>query len=60
MEHFVVQEIRAWLSYKDLGKKMAYWHTLENKYEVDVVIGEAEVGIEIKSTTNVSSSDTKG
>ena len=60
LEHFVVQEIRAWLSYKDTGKKMAYWHTLDNKYEVDVVIGEAEVGIEIKSTTSVSSSDTKG
>ena len=60
LEHFVVQEIRAWLSYKDTGKKMAYWHTLDNKYEVDVVIGEAEMGIEIKSTTNVSSSDTKG
>lgn len=60
LEHFVVQEIRAWLSYKDQGKKMAYWHTLDNKYEVDVVIGEAEMGIEIKSTTNVSSSDTKG
>ena len=60
LEHFVVQEIRAWLSYKDAGKKMAYWHTLDNKYEVDVVIGEAEMGIEIKSTTNVSSSDTKG
>ena len=39
----------------DLAKKMRL-----NEYEVDVVIGQAEVGIEVKSSKNISSSDTKG
>ena len=41
-------------------KSLSYWHTLDNKYEVDAVIGHAEVGIEVKSSKIVTSSDTKG
>ena len=33
---------------------------MDNKYEVDAVIGRAEVGIEVKSSRNVTSSDAKG
>lgn len=60
LEHFVIQELRAYLSYRHPSKTLTYWHTLDNKYEVDAIIGEAEVGIEVKSTASVSSSDTKG
>ena len=60
LEHFVVQELRAYLSYCRPDKSLSFWHTLDNKYEVDVVIGQAEVGIEVKSSKNISSSDTKG
>jgi predicted AAA+ superfamily ATPase len=38
----------------------SYWHTLDNKYEVDAVIGDAEVAVEVKSSKNIDSSDTKG
>ena len=41
-------------------KKFWYWRTLDNKYEVDLVIGDAEVAIEIKASNNISSKDTKG
>ena len=66
MEHFIVQELRAFLSYtfgKD--KTMCYWRTLDNKYEVDVLICDAltnnvEVAIEVKSSDRVTSGDTKG
>lgn len=61
IEHLVVQEIRAFVSYKyNDVKKIWYWRTLDNKYEVDLVIGDAEVAIEIKASNNISSKDTKG
>lgn len=66
MEHLVIQELRACLSYNfDEDKKLAYWRTLDNKYEVDALICDAdtnavEIAIEIKSAGQVASSDTKG
>ena len=61
LEHLVIQEMRAYLSYNfGEDKKLSYWHTLDNKYEVDVVIGAAEMAVEIKSSKNIASSDMKG
>ena len=60
LEHLVIQELRAYLSYTRSVKQLSYWHTQDNKYEVDAVIGDAEIGIEVKSSASVSSSDTKG
>lgn len=61
LEHFVVQELRAFLSYNfGEDKRLSYWHTLDNKYEVDAVVGDAEIGIEVKSSDNITSHDTKG
>lgn len=60
LEHLVIQELRAYMSYRHPLKSLSYWHTLDNKYEVDAILGDAEVAIEIKSTKNVSSRDTKG
>ena len=65
-EHLVVQELRAFLSYT-YGEKMvmSYWRTLDGKYEVDILISdrtsnEVRMAIEVKSSDNVTSSDTKG
>ena len=60
LEHLVIQELRAFLAYRCPFKRLSYWHTLDNKYEVDAIIGDAEVAIEVKSTVSVSSHDTKG
>ena len=60
LEHLVIQELRAYLSYRDIDKSLYYWRTQDARYEVDAVIGDAEVAIEVKSSANVSSSDTKG
>lgn len=61
LEHLVIQELRAFLSYNyGDDKRLSYWHTLDNKYEVDAVIGDAEVGIEVKSSNKITSHDTKG
>ncbi len=66
LEHFVVQELRAFVSYTfGADKIMNYWRTLDNKYEVDVLVCDAltnkvDVAIEVKSADHVVSSDTKG
>ena len=61
LEHLVIQELRAYLSYYyGEDKKLSYWHTLDNKYEVDAVIGDAEVAVEVKSSKGIASNDTKG
>ena len=60
LEHLVIQELRAYLSYRHSDKSLSFWHTQDNKYEVDAVIGQAEVAIEVKSSTNILSHDTKG
>ena len=53
-EHLIVQEIVAYLGYHRQLEKLSYWHTYSD-YEVDVVLGDAEVGIEIKSVEEVQS-----
>ena len=52
-EHWIIQEMRAYLYYKRLFLKMGYWKSI-NRQEVDLTVGE-EVAIEIKSTQKVSS-----
>jgi len=51
-EHFVLQEIRAYMGYHHRTEQMSYWHTYNGK-EIDVVIGDAQLGIEIKSSTEI-------
>lgn len=58
-EHLVIQEIRAWLSYTESDEGLAYWRTYSGQ-EVDVIIGDARVAIEIKSSEEVQSRHLKG
>ena len=58
-EHLVLQEIVAYMGYKDCEEKLTYWHTYDN-YEVDAVIGNARIAIEIKSTDEVQTGHKKG
>ena len=53
-EHFVVQEVRAYFGYRHNDKSLSYWHTYSHK-EIDLVIGEAEIGLEIKSADEIQS-----
>lgn len=59
-EHLIIQELVAYLDYSESNKKLSFWHTLNNAYEVDAVIGDAEVAIEIKSSERIVSSHLKG
>ena len=58
-EHLVMQEIVAYLGYKNSEEKLTYWHTYDD-IEVDAVIGDARVAIEIKSTDAVQTHHKKG
>ncbi len=58
-EHFVVQELVAYLSYTDNSNRISYWRTY-TQIEVDVILGDAKVAIEIKSAEEVMSKHLKG
>ena len=51
-EHFIILEIRAYLSYQRSKKTLYYWRS-KHAHKVDVII-EDEVAIEIKSTKQIS------
>lgn len=59
LEHLVMQELMAYMSYKYQGEeasedepRLSYWRT-SSGLEVDFILGDAEVGIEVKSTHEV-------
>ncbi|MCX6327851.1 MAG: DUF4143 domain-containing protein [Bacteroidia bacterium] len=58
-EHFVIQELIAYLGYTQSSENITYWRT-SSGYEVDVIIGNGRIAIEIKSTDEVKSRHLKG
>lgn len=59
LEHFIIQELKAYLGYTHSEKELTYWRTYSG-LEVDAVIGDAEVAIEIKSVEEVMPRHLKG
>ena len=57
-EHFVLNEVRARISYGDLGVPLSFWRT-HSGYEVDLIVGDLEVAIECKSSRRVRQSELK-
>lgn len=57
-EHFIMLEVRAYLSYHRKNKVMYYWRST-SKLEVDLIIGD-KIAIEIKSTALVQDKHLKG
>jgi uncharacterized protein len=57
-EHFIVAEIRAYLSYSRKKIVMSYWRS-QSQFEVDIVL-EDRVAIEVKSTQLASQKHLKG
>lgn len=58
-EHFIYNEIFAHSRYSGKEYPIHYWRTA-SQIEVDFILGENEIAIEVKSTTNVSSRHIKG
>ncbi|WP_395946396.1 ATP-binding protein [Caedibacter taeniospiralis] len=57
-EHFILMEIRAYLSYRRIRKSMTYWRSKHGQ-EVDCIIGD-EIAIEVKSTDTIKDKHYKG
>lgn len=49
-EHLIINEVRSYLSYNRIDKKIYYWRTKES--EVDLIIGN-DLAIEIKFSKNI-------
>ena len=58
-EHFICLEVLAHSTYSELFYSIAYWRTA-SQFEVDLVLGDHEVAIEIKATTQTRSRHLKG
>jgi len=58
-EHFIIQELIAYLGYNQKEEQLSYWRT-SSGYEVDAIIGAGRIAIEIKATDEIKSRHTKG
>jgi predicted AAA+ superfamily ATPase len=59
LEHFVLMEILAHASYRELDYPVNFWRT-KTGLEVDFVLGGGEVAIEVKGTSRVDPRDLRG
>ena len=57
-EHFIILEVRAFLSYTRSDLEMTYWRTT-SQFEVDLIIGQ-QLAIELKATEMVHDRHLKG
>lgn len=58
-EHFILNEVRAYLSYGCLNHPISYWRT-SSGFEVDLIVGNMDLAIECKSTREIRTADLKG
>ena len=57
-EHLVVQELVAYMHYSHCEEKLSYWRTYTG-VEVDIIVGDARIAIEIKSSEEVQNRHVK-
>lgn len=58
VEHLVANELRAAISYQNIGLNLLYWRSL-SQFEVDFVVGDL-LAVEVKSGGRISESDANG
>ena len=58
-EHYIWMEIIAHSSYSELFYPISYWRTASG-FEVDFILGDHEIGIEVKSTELANKTHLKG
>jgi predicted AAA+ superfamily ATPase len=58
-EHFLIEEIRACLTYQEKFLPLAYWRT-STGLEVDLLVGDLDLAIEFKASRQVDERDLKG
>lgn len=58
-EHFILMELKAYQAYRNPELMLHYWRT-STGLEVDFILGDMDVAIEIKASSRVHETDTKG
>ena len=58
-ENWVFHELSAFISYRDLDERLAYWG-LPSGIEVDFIVGEMRLAIEAKASSRITSDHLKG
>jgi predicted AAA+ superfamily ATPase len=58
-EHFILMEILAHRSYRELQYGVHFWRT-KSGLEVDFILGHGEIAVEVKGAAQVDSGDTRG
>ncbi len=58
-EHFILMELTAYIGLKRTKTPIHYWRT-KTGFEVDFILGNAEVAVEVKISTQVKKQDIKG
>ena len=58
-EHFVINEVRAYLAYRHHAHGLSFWKT-SSGFEVDLIVGPALLAIECKASLRVTGHDLKG
>lgn len=57
-EHFLIEEVRAYLSYSEKDLPLSFWKT-STGLEVDLIIGDLDLAVEFKSTPKIRAQDLK-
>lgn len=58
-EHFMIEEVRAYLSYSEKHLPLSYWRT-STGLEVDLIAGDLDLAVEFKAAKNVREADLRG
>ena len=58
-EHFLLNEVRAYLSYRQIDLPLSYWRT-SSGFEVDLIAGSMELALEFKAKKQLVAVDLKG
>lgn len=58
-EHFLIEEIRAFLSYREKHYPLSYWRT-STGLEVDLIVGQLDLAVEFKASRQVDERHIKG
>jgi predicted AAA+ superfamily ATPase len=58
-EHFILNEVRAYLEYEQLDIPISYWRT-SSGFEVDLIVGNMDLAVECKSARDIRTDDLRG
>ncbi|MEW6363875.1 MAG: AAA family ATPase [Acidobacteriota bacterium] len=58
-EHFLLNEVRAFLAYRGKNRRLTFWRT-SSGYEVDLIVGDLALALEFKSAKRVRHEDLRG